>query len=274
MNQRLTLRLPQELVEAMDLRARLAGQSVNAEYVSAVREYLGGEGQVVTVDCQAAVVHPWVGRDDVAAAQVSPVRIAMRSVDGRPDGFVVRGRVVSVDRQWFVSDHAFQSLRSRLLSRGAPLIAEGEAAWSGRVEPTVQILTFGWPGPPPRRVAAEELRLGRDAILDYLIRVSAGDEERVARASVSPEAWFLILHRIAPSLVPRWPADTKALRGADRLAARAFLDVVADESAAGAKEVLVNSLSDDLIDRICERARILRGSAVPPRKSDVQAENA
>lgn len=260
MNQRVTLRLPQELVEAMDLRARLSCQSLNAEYVSAIREFLGGEGEVVTIDCPAEAVHSWVSHDDIAAAQVSPVRIAIRSVGGRPDGFVVRGRVVTIDRRWFRSDEAFETMRSHLRSVGAPLIAETEAASSGHREEGLPILTFGWPGPPPRRVTAQELRLGRDAVLDYLIRVGAGDDERSLRASVSPEAWFLILHRIAPNLVPAWPQDTHALKGADRLAARAFLDVVADASHQGAREVLVRSFDNDLIDRICQRAETLRGS--------------
>lgn len=262
MNQQVTIRLPRELSEAMDLRARLVGQAQNAEYVRAVRAYLGDDGEVVTVDCPAASVHGWVSRDDVVAAQVSPVQIGMRTAGGRPDGFVVRGRVVSIDRQWFVSDEAFAHMRARLEAVGVPLIAESEAWWAS-TRTMLPILTFGWPGPPPRRVTTRELRLGRDAVLDYLIQVDAGDAKRGCRASVSPEAWFRILAELSPSVAPSWP-DTAALRGADRLAARAFVDVVTEESDAGATEIVVRSSDGDLIERICRRGRQLRGEDVGP----------
>ena len=262
MNQRVTIRLPQELADAMDLRARLVGQAQNAEYVRAIRAYLGDEGEVVTVDCPAAAVHGWVSRDDIVAAQMSPVLVGMRSASGRPDGFVVRGRVVSVDRQWFVSDEAFAHMRAVLEAVDVPLIAESEAWW-GSMRGTFPILTFGWPGPPPRRVTTRELRLGRDAILDYLIQVDASDAQRGCRASVSPEAWFRILAELSPGVAPSWP-DTGVLRGADRLAARAFVDVVTEESDAGATEVVVRSFDSDLIERICQRGRQLRGEDVGP----------
>ena len=71
MNQRVTIRLPQELADAIDLRARLVGQAQNSEYVRAIRAYLGDEGEVVTVDCPAAAVHGWVSRDDIVAALLS-----------------------------------------------------------------------------------------------------------------------------------------------------------------------------------------------------------
>jgi hypothetical protein len=260
MNQRVTIRLPQELAEAMDLRSRLSDTSLNAEYVRAIGGYLQGDGEVVTVDCPAGAVHGWVTRDDIAAVQISPVKIAMRSVGGRTDGFVLRGRVVAIDRQWFVSDDTFASARTGLETVGIPLIAETEAWWSQQRGGS-QILTFGWAGPPPRRVTAQELRLGRDAVLDYLIHVNAGDDERSLRASVSPEAWFRILQLVAPDIAPSWP-DSRALRGVDRLVARAFLDVVSEESVRGAKEILVRSFDDDLVKRISERAKELRATGV------------
>jgi hypothetical protein len=72
---------------------------------------------------------------------------------------VLRGRVVTLDRQWFVSDEAFAIVRSSVEGSGAPLLAESEAWW-GSAPAAYPIVTYGWPGPPHRRVTAEELRLG------------------------------------------------------------------------------------------------------------------
>jgi hypothetical protein len=138
-------------------------------------------------------------------------------------GFVLRGRVVTLDRQWFVTDEAFAVIRSSVEGSGAPLLAESEAWW-GSTPAAYPIVTYGWPGSPHRRVTAEELRLGRDAMLDYLIRVDTGGSEPGIRASVSPEAWFRILAEIAPESVASWP-NPNLLRDADRLAALAFQDV-------------------------------------------------
>jgi hypothetical protein len=54
------------------------------------------------------------------------------------------------------------------------------------------------------------------------------------------------------------------MRGADRLAARALVDVVTEESDAGVTEVVVRSFDSDLIERIARRGRQLRGEDVGP----------
>ena len=256
MQQRITLRVPQELAQAMELRARGSGANINAEYLEAIREHLQGDGEVVTVTCAGDVLQPWLTRDDIAAAQMSPAMIAMRAEP--PGGFVLRGRVVSLDPQWFVSEEAFGAVRETIENSAAPLIAETHAEWLGThgIQP---IVTYGWPGPPPRLTTARELRVGRDAVLDYQIRIDIGDQESQMRASVSPEAWFRILSLLDPQAAPSWP-DTSMLRGTDLLAARAFRDVVVAAADAGAEEVLVRASDRELIDRICRRAEELRGS--------------
>lgn len=98
-------------------------------------------------------------------------------------------------------------------------------------------------------------------MLDYLIRVDTGGSERAIRASVSPEAWFRILAEIAPESVASSP-NPNDLRGADRLAARAFQDVAAEAVDAGEKEFLVRSSDLDLIGRIRDRAAALRADGV------------
>jgi len=241
----------------MELRARATGATANAEYMKAIREHLRGDGETVTVDCGGDAIQPWVTRDDIAAAQMSPAMIAMRST--HPGGFVLRGRVVTLDRQWFVDDDAFALVRSSVESSAAPLIAESQAWWS-EAPAAYPIVTYGWPGPPPRLVSTREVRLGRDAVLDYQIHVDLGETAHAVRASVSPEAWFHILAEIAPGSMASWP-DTTSLRGADLLAARAFRDVAIEAAHAGAKEVLVRSFDTDLIQRICTRAEELRNGA-------------
>lgn len=257
MQQRVTIRVPEELAQAMDLRARTSGATANAEYMKAIREHLRGDGEIVTVDCGGHAVQPWVTRDDIAAAQVSPAMIAMRA---EPlGGFVLRGRVVTLDRQWFVDDDAFALVRSSVESSAAQLIAESQAWW-GDAPAAYPIVIYGWPGPPPRLVTTREVRVGRDAVLDYQIHLDLGETQRAVRASVSPEAWFRILGEIAPGSRGSWP-DSAALRGADLLAARAFRDVAIEAADAGAEELLVRSADTDLIRRICERAAVLRNGA-------------
>jgi hypothetical protein len=260
MQQRVTIRIPLDLARAMELRAQAARSTVNAEYMRAVREHLEVDGEVVTVECFGHEVHAWVTRDDIAAAQLSPGMIVMRPE--AQGGFLLRGRVLTLDRQWFVSDQAFGLARNRLADSGAPLIAESEAWWES-TPATYPIVTYGWPGPPPRLATVRELRLGRDAVLDYQIVLDIGEAGGGMRASVSPEAWFRILGTLAPWTPASWP-DPANLHGTDLLAARAFRDVAIEAAEAGVKEFLVKSSETDLIRRICARAEQLRQGIVAP----------
>jgi len=145
---RVTIRLPSRLTQAMDIRARLLDVPVNSEYVSAVNAYLEEDLRMIDLTIPAAELDPDLEHSDVRAAQAAPLFVGWGTVNGRFDSLTLQGRVVSLEREWFRSQEAFDRNCARIAEL-APLLAAGmEAQWNGEVGAEVRRRTYGWPGPP------------------------------------------------------------------------------------------------------------------------------
>jgi hypothetical protein len=122
--QRVTIRVPAHYAEQMEIRARAFGRSLNAEYGQAVEAWCGGGDGWTSQLIRAEAIHDWVTEGEVLSRQWAPVVVERLEMPaGKYLGLRLAGYMVTLDRSWFVSDEAFDEVRTSL-ANNLPLLAE------------------------------------------------------------------------------------------------------------------------------------------------------
>lgn len=135
----------------MELRARLLGTSINAEYVQAVDELVGTATEWIELKLAQADIVDWLDQSEIVNAQMSPILVSWARVGPRAAGVTLMGRVLTVERSWFVTDEAFHRACNAVAASGAELLASStNATWSGQPVGHGTSVTFGWRGVPGR----------------------------------------------------------------------------------------------------------------------------
>ncbi|PZR70499.1 MAG: hypothetical protein DLM66_03680 [Candidatus Dormiibacter spiritus] len=126
--ERVTIRTPHIYKQQMEVRARTAGRSINEEYGRAVEAWCaGGEGWtrlLLPVDA----IHEWVTKEVVLEQQLAAVLVECLEMDGKVIGLSVAGYAITLNREWFVGEDAFDRVRSPLAAQ-LPLLAESGGGW-------------------------------------------------------------------------------------------------------------------------------------------------
>lgn len=148
--ERVTIRIPRDLREQMDVRARTAGRTMNEEYGRAIEAWCGGGAGWFQQLLRAEAIHEWVSEDVVQGQQIGPILVHRLELDGKYIGLGLRGYAITLDRQWFVSDQVFELARAPLAA-ALPLLAESGAGW-GSDRQSSTIFTYGRAGQPCRKI--------------------------------------------------------------------------------------------------------------------------
>lgn len=148
--ERVTIRIPRDFREQMEVRARTAGRSINEEYGRAVESWCaGGEGWV-KLALRAEVIHEWVTPEVVRGQQLSTVLVDRLEMDGKYVGLRLAGYAITLDREWFANDQGFEETRLPL-ANALPLLAQSGGGW-GPGPHSSTIFTYGRMGHPCRKV--------------------------------------------------------------------------------------------------------------------------
>lgn len=195
--ERVTIRIPRLFREQMDVRARNAGRSLNEEYGRAIEAWCGGGEGWTSLLLPSTGIHDWVTAETIKEQQLGAVLVDALTMDDRYIGIRLAGYVVTLDRQWFRSDEAFQAVQEPL-SKNLPLIAESGGGWGpGPYEAT--IYSYGRVGQACRKngckaEATELVKLkladerGSDRIIDVpLCRVHAHETRATIASGVAPK---------------------------------------------------------------------------------------
>ncbi len=148
---RVTIRIPRIFKEQMDVRARTAGRSINEEYGRAVEAWCGGGAGWTRILLRGEAI-----RGDVTKEVVQRQQLGAVLVDELEIGLRVAGYTITLDRDWFVSDAAFEEVRGFLASQ-LPLLAQIGPGWgpAGLQSPGPTIFTYGAIGQQCRKIGCK-----------------------------------------------------------------------------------------------------------------------
>ncbi len=201
---RVTIRIPRIFKEQMDVRARTTGRSINEEYGRAIEAWCGGGAGWTQILLRVEAIHDRVSKEVVQRQQLGAVLVDGLEMQGRYIGLRLAGYAITLDRDWFVSDEAFEEVRGFLASQ-LPLLAQGGRGWGpqGPASQEDKIFTYGAIGQPCRKIgckaaASESVTVthaasgGRHTTIDIPLCQAHALETRAAIASGNAPKFTLL----------------------------------------------------------------------------------
>jgi hypothetical protein len=193
--ERVTIRVPRMFREQMEVRARIAGRSLNEEYGRAIEAWCGGGEGWTQILLPADDIHAGVTTDVVLRQQLGTVLVDALELEGKYIGLRVAGYAITLDRGWFVTDEGLEKVRG-FLAKQLPLLIQIGEGWGpgrpGQPEPT--LFTYGRIGDLCRKLgckagAAESVMLthtdihGKQVTIDVPLCSTHAAETRTAIAA-------------------------------------------------------------------------------------------